>query len=89
MRPSASSKADIPAWRSTFATCQGTSSRCWRELAGRSELLVLGAHHSNRPWETRVGLISQALLRSGHCPVMLVGHLPAQPAAPLSAGTSA
>jgi nucleotide-binding universal stress UspA family protein len=47
------------------------------ELAADSELLVLGAHHSKRPWDTRVGPVAQALLRNGHCPVMLVGRTPA------------
>jgi nucleotide-binding universal stress UspA family protein len=39
-----------------------------------SELLVIGSHHSDKPWSIRTGPVAEALMREGHCPVMLVGR---------------
>jgi nucleotide-binding universal stress UspA family protein len=39
-----------------------------------SELLVIGSHHSQKPWSIRTGPVAEALMRDGHCPVMLVGR---------------
>ena len=49
-------------------------------MAADSELLVLGCHHSTRPWSIRTGPVAEALMRLGHCPVMLVGRRAKQPA---------
>ncbi len=46
-----------------------------RSMAPLSELLVLGCHHSSEPWSIRTGPVAAALMRDGHCPVMLVGRL--------------
>jgi nucleotide-binding universal stress UspA family protein len=49
-----------------------------KSMAPLSELLVLGCHHSNEPWSIRTGPVAAALMRDGHCPVMLVGRLARQ-----------
>lgn len=43
-------------------------------VAADSELLVLGACHSDKPWSIRTGPVGAALTRLGYCPVMLVGR---------------
>ena len=48
-------------------------------IAHSSELLVLGCHHSNQPWSIRTGPVAEAVMRAGHCPVMLVGRQAKQP----------
>ncbi len=50
-------------------------------MAAASELLVLGCHHSSQPWSIRTGPVAEAVMRSGHCPVMLVGRRAKQPGA--------
>ena len=50
-------------------------------LAPTSELLVLGCHHSSQPWSIRTGPVAGAVMRTGHCPVMLVGRRARQPRA--------
>ena len=50
-------------------------------MAPTSELLVLGCHHSSQPWSIRTGPIAEAVMRTGHCPVMLVGRRAKQPGA--------
>ena len=49
-------------------------------MASTSELLVLGCHHSRQPWSIRTGPIAEVVMRTGHCPVMLVGRRARQPA---------
>ena len=46
-----------------------------KSMAPLSELLVLGCHHTTEPWSIRTGPVTAALMRDGHCPVMLVGRL--------------
>jgi nucleotide-binding universal stress UspA family protein len=48
-------------------------------MASTSELLVLGCHHSSQPWSIRTGPVAEAVMRTGHCPVMLVGRRAKQP----------
>jgi len=48
-------------------------------VAADSELLVLGAYHSDKPWSIRTGPVAAALTRLGYCPVMLVGRRAKQP----------
>ena len=43
-------------------------------MSALSELFVLGSHHSSKPWSIRTGPVAEALMRDGHCPVMLVGR---------------
>jgi nucleotide-binding universal stress UspA family protein len=50
-------------------------------MAPTSELLVLGCHHSSQPWSIRTGPVAEAVMRTGHCPVMLVGRRATQPRA--------
>ena len=45
------------------------------ELSARADLLVLGCHHTSRPWNYRPGPVAGPALREAHCPVMLVGRL--------------
>ena len=45
-----------------------------RATAPRSELLVLGCHHSTKSWSIWTGPVAEDLIRAGHCPVMLVGR---------------
>ena len=49
-----------------------------KSMAPLSELLVLGCHHSTESWSIRTGPVAAALIREGHCPVMLVGRLARQ-----------
>jgi nucleotide-binding universal stress UspA family protein len=49
-----------------------------KSMAPLSELLVLGCHHSTESWSIRTGPVAAALMRDGHCPVMLVGRLAKQ-----------
>jgi nucleotide-binding universal stress UspA family protein len=49
-------------------------------MAPSSELLVLGCHHAKQPWSVRTGPIAEAVMRTGHCPVMLVGRRTKHPA---------
>ena len=49
-----------------------------KSMAPLSELLVLGCHHSTDAWSIRTGPVAAALMRDGHCPVMLVGRLARQ-----------
>jgi nucleotide-binding universal stress UspA family protein len=53
-------------------------------VAASSELLVLGSYHSSKPWRLRTGPVAEALMRLGHCPVMLVGRA-TQPAGAVAA----
>jgi nucleotide-binding universal stress UspA family protein len=48
-------------------------------MAPSSELLVLGCHHTKQPWSVRTGPIAEVVMRTGHCPVMLVGRRAKQP----------
>ena len=45
-----------------------------RSMGPRSELLVLGCHHSTKSWSIWTGPVAEDVIRSGHCPVMLVGR---------------
>jgi nucleotide-binding universal stress UspA family protein len=45
-----------------------------RSTAPRSELLVLGCHHSTKSWSIWTGPVAEDVIRAGHCPVMLVGR---------------
>ena len=45
-----------------------------RSMAPMSELLVLGCHHTTKPWSIRTGPVAAGLMRESHCPVMLVGR---------------
>jgi nucleotide-binding universal stress UspA family protein len=49
-----------------------------KSMARLSELLVLGCYHSTESWSIRTGPVAAALMRDGHCPVMLVGRLAKQ-----------
>ncbi len=47
-----------------------------RALAGaaqHADLLVLGAHHSDDRWSTRLGPVPQSLLHHTGCPIILIG----------------
>ncbi len=43
--------------------------------AGRSRMLVLGCHHEDLDWSSRVGPLPAAMLANPPCPVMLVGRV--------------
>jgi nucleotide-binding universal stress UspA family protein len=58
-------------------------------MAPSSELLVLGCHHARQPWSIRTGPIAEVVMRTGHCPVMLVGRQAKHPAAGLRPGATA
>lgn len=38
-----------------------------------AELVVIGAHHSDNPWSSRLGPVPQTVLHQTTCPVVLVG----------------
>jgi nucleotide-binding universal stress UspA family protein len=44
-----------------------------RALSGDAVLLVLGCHHSDEPWSTRLGPVPTALLDRSAVPIALVG----------------
>lgn len=46
-------------------------------LAAGADLLVLGCHHADEHWPSRLGAISSALLHRSPCPVVVVGLAPA------------
>ncbi|HEX2904835.1 MAG TPA: universal stress protein [Jatrophihabitans sp.] len=50
------------------------------QAADHAELLVLGAHHSDDRWSTRLGPVPQSLLHRTGCPMVLVGSSRAVPA---------
>lgn len=52
----------------------GDASQVLSGMAATSELLVLGCHHAKQPWSIRTGPVAETVMRSGHCPVMLVGR---------------
>ena len=66
----------------------GDVSQVLSGMAFTSELLVLGCHHSTRPWSIRTGPVAAAVMRTGHCPVMLVGRRARQPAIPSPSSAS-
>ena len=41
--------------------------------ARNAELVVIGAHHSDNPWSSRLGPVPQTVLHRTNCPVVLVG----------------
>jgi nucleotide-binding universal stress UspA family protein len=43
------------------------------QAARGAELVVLGAHHSDNPWSSRLGPVPQAVLHHTSCPVVLIG----------------
>jgi nucleotide-binding universal stress UspA family protein len=43
------------------------------QAARGAELVVLGAHHSDNPWSSRLGPVPQTVLHQTSCPVVLVG----------------
>ena len=43
------------------------------QAARDAELVVLGAHHSDNPWSSRLGPVPQTVLHQTSCPVVLVG----------------
>jgi nucleotide-binding universal stress UspA family protein len=59
----------------------GDVSEALSRMAGASELLVLGCHHSRQPWSIRTGPVAEVVMRTGHCPVMLVGRRARRPGA--------
>jgi nucleotide-binding universal stress UspA family protein len=52
----------------------GDVSQLLSRMASSSELLVLGCHHAKQPWSIRTGPVAETVMRTGHCPVMLVGR---------------
>ena len=50
-----------------------------RDGSQPQDCLVLGCHRSNQPWSIRTGPVAEAVMRAGHCPVMLVGRQAKQP----------
>jgi nucleotide-binding universal stress UspA family protein len=43
------------------------------QAARDAELVVIGAHHSDNPWSSRLGPVPQTVLHQTRCPVVLVG----------------
>jgi nucleotide-binding universal stress UspA family protein len=43
------------------------------QAARTAELVVIGAHHSDNPWSSRLGPVPQTVLHQTRCPVVLVG----------------
>ncbi|QNK80332.1 universal stress protein [Nakamurella sp. PAMC28650] len=44
-------------------------------LSRRSQLLVVGTHHSSDRWSIRLGPITEEVLRRAHCPVITVARV--------------
>jgi nucleotide-binding universal stress UspA family protein len=58
-----------------IAHATGDATAALVEHSARADLLVLGCHHTSRPWNYRPGPVAGPALRQAHCPVMLVGRL--------------
>ena len=43
------------------------------QAARNAELVVIGAHHSDNPWSSRLGPVPQTVLHHTTCPIVLVG----------------
>jgi nucleotide-binding universal stress UspA family protein len=63
-----------PGLRIDIAHRTGDVATALSAMSTLSELFVLGSHHSSKPWSIRTGPVAEALMRDGHCPVMLVGR---------------
>ncbi|MDQ2894415.1 MAG: universal stress protein [Actinomycetota bacterium] len=82
-RAAASDDAELDAGRERYprvaldviATLADPVTALLREAAGAG-LLVLGAHHSEDRWSTRLGPVPQSLVRHTSCPVVLIGSMP-------------
>ncbi|HTZ45566.1 MAG TPA: universal stress protein [Jatrophihabitans sp.] len=55
------------------------------QAARTAALVVVGAHHSDEPWSSRLGPVPQTVLHHTRCPVVVIGtphaHYPEHPAA--------
>ena len=49
--------------------------------ASNAQLVVVGCHHSEDRWSTRLGPVPSAILHRAACPVVVVGECRAEPAA--------
>jgi nucleotide-binding universal stress UspA family protein len=63
-----------PGLRIDIAHRTGDVTAALSAMSAISELFVLGSHHDSRRWSIRTGPVAEALMRDGHCPVMLVGR---------------
>jgi nucleotide-binding universal stress UspA family protein len=66
-------QAEYPGVSATASLHRGDPAEAVLQAARVAELVVLGAHHSDNRWSTRLGPVPQTVLHHTGCPVVLVG----------------
>jgi nucleotide-binding universal stress UspA family protein len=66
-------RADHPGVAATASLQRGHPAEVMLRAARDAQLVVLGAHHSDNRWSSRLGPVPQTVLHHTGCPVVLVG----------------
>ena len=66
-------QAEYPGITATASLHRGDPAEAVLRAARNAELVVLGAHHSDNRWSSRLGPVPQTVLHHTDCPVVLVG----------------
>jgi nucleotide-binding universal stress UspA family protein len=66
-------QTEYPEVSATASLHRGDPAEAVLRAARDAELVVLGAHHSDNRWSSRLGPVPQTVLHHTNCPVVLVG----------------